>query len=227
MAVTYSIISVITNSYDSVPECGDTESFKNLLVTDTPIDTISWDTHLIQADKHYPFDTVFNIRWNPFKYLNTDYIIWVDGSIHILSSLRDYIYQMEFNQAEFATLRHPWRTNIQEEYFEWCKTRNYDKQLAFKWMLYMLENGYNPSNSGLYQVSLCIFKNSTIVREFCKDVLITLHTFDKQHIERLDQTIVSFLLKTKYSSMPLLELDSHILQCPSSGLIWKPRHPRI
>ena len=61
--------------------------------------------------------------------------------------------------------------------------------------------GWNPSKFGLYQVNVCIFKNTPLVKKFCDSVWSLLHLFDANHAERLDQTVVSFLLNTKYESM--------------------------
>ncbi len=206
----YSIIQCITNNYDEIFDCGDTEAAERLLFTDKNISVKNWKVNLIKTHKDFPFDDIFKIRWNPFDYTDSDYVVWIDGSIKIIGSIKKYIEDIIKSGAEFATLKHPFRDNIFEEYREWCRIRNYDKLKAFEWMNYMQDNGWNPKNNGLYQVNICIFKNTQKIREFCKDVNKELHALDSNHYERLDQTVVSYLLKTKYKDMKVFELNENM-----------------
>ena len=208
--MTYSIIQAITNSYDKIFDCGDNESSQNLLFTDSQTNVKNWKIIKINSNKEFPFDDIFTIRWNPFDYTNTDYVVWIDASIKINSSIKNYIEQMIETGADFATLKHPVRDNIYSEYFEWCRIRNYDRIKAFSWMAYMEENGWNPTNKGLYQVTICIFKNTDRVKEFGKAVIEELHNFNGEHLERLDQTVVTYLLKTKFKDLKVFELSERM-----------------
>lgn len=208
--MTYTIIQVNTNGYDRVFECNDLEATERLLFTDVAHNVKNWKQIKIDSNKDYPFDEVFKIRWNPFEFINTDYVVWIDGSIKINSSVKRYVEMMIKSGADFATLKHPCRDNISAEYCEWCRIRNYDKLKAFKWMAHMEENGWNPKNKGLYQVGVCIFKNTNRVKEFCKAVIEELHNFNGDHLERLDQTVVTYLLKTKFKDLKILELSERI-----------------
>lgn len=210
--MTYSIIQVNTNNYDTVYECNDLDAQKRLLFTDTEHNTKNWDQIKITSSKTFPFDDIFSIRWNPFAFTDSDYVIWIDGSIAITGSVKSYIDEMIKSDADFATLKHPFRDNIKSEYYEWCRLRNYDKMQAFKWMAHMEENGWNPDNKGLYQVNICIFKNTPRVKEFGNAVIKELHTFNGEHVERLDQTVVTYLLKTKFKDLKIFELDEKMYQ---------------
>lgn len=205
--MTYSIIQVNTNNYDEVYECKDLDADKRLLFTDTNHNVKNWTQIKIKSDKNFPFDDIFKIRWKPFDVTNSDYVIWIDGSIAITGSVKSYIEQTIENGADFATLKHPFRDNIYSEYYEWCRIRNYDKLKAFNWMTHMEENGWNPKNKGLYQVIVCIFKNTDRVKEFGKAVIEELHNFNGEHLERLDQTVVTYLLKTKFKDLKIFELN--------------------
>lgn len=208
--MTYSIIQCVTNRYDRIFDCGDTDATERLLFTDEQTKAKNWKVNLITSHKEFPFDDIFKIRWNPFEYTNSDYVVWIDGSIKINGSVKKYVEAVIKSGAEFATIKHPFRDNIFNEYYEWCRIRNYDKMKAFAWMNYMQENGWNPKNKGLYQVTICIFKNTLRIKEFCKDINKELHALDANHYERLDQTIVSYLLKTKYKDMKVFELSENM-----------------
>lgn len=224
--MTYSIIQVSTNGYDKVYDCGDYESSLNLLFTDNQFNVKNWKINKIESNKEFPFDDVFNIRWNPFNYTNTDYIVWIDASIKINASIKKYIEQMINTNSDFATLIHPFRDNIKSEYFEWCRIRNYDKIKAFNWMARMEENGWNPDNKGLYQVNVCIFKNTNRVKEFCNSILKELHCFNGEHLERLDQTIVTYMLKTKFNDLKILELNEKIYKNTKELIFHNYNHPK-
>ena len=208
--MTYTILQVVTNSYDKIYECLDKEATQRILYTDAQINSNTWNVRKIPSNKDFPFDDIFKYRWNPFEYTDTDYVIWVDGSIAITDTLKPLLEEVIKSGADFATLKHPKRNNIFEEYKEWCKIRNYNKLTAFKWMSYMEDCGWNPKNPGLYQVNVCIFKNNDKVKEFCKTAINELHTLDKEHFERLDQTVISFLLKTKFKDLKVFELSENI-----------------
>ena len=208
--MTYTIIQAITNDYDRVVDCGDTDASERLLFTDKNTVAKNWKVNLIESHKEFPFDDIFKIRWNPFEYTNSDYVIWIDGSIKIHGSVKKYIEEMIKSGSDFATLKHPFRDNIFAEYCEWCRIRNYDRNKVFAWLYYMQENGWNPKDKGLYQVTICIFKNTPLIKKFCKDVNKELHALDPEHYERLDQTVVSYLLKTKYKNLKVYELSENM-----------------
>ena len=222
--MTYSIIQFNTNNYDKVFECKDLDAEERILFTDVRRDTKNWKQIEIKPNNEYPFDDVFKIRWNPFDFTNTDYVVWTDGSIKIDGSVKKYVEQMIKSNADFATLKHPSRDNIKSEYFEWCRARNYNKIKAFQWMAHMEENGWNPNNKGLYQVNVCIFKNTDRVKEFGRAVIAELHNFNGEHLERLDQTVVTYLLKTKFKDLKVFELSERMYKnTPELKLVWS--HP--
>lgn len=202
--MTYSIIQAITNNYDAVYECNDNAASEKILITDITRNTKTWKQVVVQTEKQYPFDTIFRARWNPFEYSNSDYVIWIDGSYRINKSLVHLINEMQ--NADFAILKHPFRNTIYDEYRTWYMSRNYNKFDAFKWMSYMLENNFDPKSIGLYETSFCIFKNTERTREFCNIVNRILHLFDSEHFERLDQTVVSYLLNTTFRNLNIFVL---------------------
>jgi len=207
--MTYSIIQAVTNNYDKIYDCLDSDATNRILFTDTQANVANWDHHLITPNVQCPWEDIFNFRWHPFAYTNSDYVIWIDGSIKITGSLKQYIDAMETGHYDFATIKHPMRDTIWDEYCAWITTRNYPMEKAFTWMACMERAGWDPNNLGLYQVNVCIFKNTPIVKEFGETVWSMLHSFDKEHAERLDQTIATYVLKHIYkdriSVLPLSE----------------------
>ena len=192
-----SIYQVNINSYDEVFPNRSVNT-NNILFTDNVV-ADGWSKYEMKdLDKVHPFNDVFRVRWNPFDYSNSDYIIWVDGSIEVIADPSVLINEMEKSHADFAILKHPWRNNIFDEYREWCRIRNYNQEQAFKWLVYMYNHGWDAKQPGLYQSTIMIFRNSDKCKAFCKAVYEELFTFSKDKIERLDQTVASFIIKTKF-----------------------------
>lgn len=218
--MSYSIFQVNINSYDMPFPVNSTGN--NILFTDEHKNVNGWTEKIIMPNKN-PFNTVFDIRWHLLNYTDDEYAIWTDGSIEIKNDPRKWIDLMKNSNSDFAIIQHPYRTNIYDEYTEWVRIRNYDKLKAFSWLAYMTDNGWNPKQIGLYQSTIMIFRNCDKVKEFCNCVWNMLHIFDKDNVERLDQTVVSFLLKTKFKDMNLLELPKEIMNCNEFALHWK--HP--
>ena len=223
--MTYSIIQAVTNNYDKIYDCLDMTADARILFTDQHQSVKNWEQRIIVPTPNCPWEDIFQFRWNPFDYVKTDYAIWIDGSIKINGSLKNYIQQMEETQCCFATLQHPQRNNIWDEYLEWIHTRNYPKGKAFLWMAYMEKNGWKPTNTGLFQVNVCIFKNTPIVKSFSHDVWKMLHLFDHEHAERLDQTVATYVYKHKYNNTLKLMLLSDAIYQRGMSLVHHGNHP--
>jgi len=150
--MTYTILQVITNDYDIPHDNGDLYADKALLLTDKPNNTIKHFTQVkIRSNPEWPFDDVFRVRWNPFDYTDTDYCVWLDGSIQITDSIKHYVEDFALSNCDLSCVIHSSRDNVFDEYKKWVQTRNYDKIKAFKWLNYMSECGLDIKHSSLYQ----------------------------------------------------------------------------
>ena len=209
--MTYDIIQVNTNSYDIPYSCADSTVRTAYLMCDKDIIVPSgWKLSLIESNKDYPFDTVFNIRWHPFLYSNADYVIWVDGSLEIKKTLYPIINQLDSINADIGLLIHPFRTNVYDEYFTWITDRHYDKETAFKWLAMMTLHGYNPRQPTLYQTNIIVFKNTQKTKTFCELVWTYLHTLNRTHADRLDQTIATYVAMHIYKDLTICDLHPEI-----------------
>ena len=98
----YTIIQVNTNNYDKVYDNNDLDAAERLLFTDIAHKINNWTQIKLNNNKDFPFDDIFKIRWNPFDFTDSDYVIWIDGSIAITGSVKRYIEQMIETGADFA-----------------------------------------------------------------------------------------------------------------------------
>lgn len=199
----YDILQVITNNYDTPYPNRDIKARNKLLLSDVPYNMNGWNNIQISSDTIHPFNTIFNIRWHPFNYSDAPYIIWVDGSLEIKTTLEPLIHPFIKSNADIALLVHPSRTNIFNEYIAWMMYRHYPKDLAFKWLHQLESMGVDVYNSGLYQTNIIMYKKTPETINWCNTVWNILHWMDSENAERLDQTIVTALSKKiKVFEMP-------------------------
>lgn len=191
---TYSIISVNTNGYDKAYNNADANSKENILFTDRDHHVTGWKQVRCTTDKEHPFNDVFKYRWNMLNYVDTDYVVWVDGSKEVAGTFKPLIDEMERTGTDVMVINHPARNNVYDEYRAWCKYRNYDEIKAFSWLSYMHESGVGIRHSGLVEAGCFIMKRTKLAEAFSKNVWKELHHFDDKNAERLDQTVVSFVL---------------------------------
>lgn len=210
----YAIIMYNFNNYEimrDVPNYALDNEIEYIYITDNSnLKAKNWKIIIDHdLDNLSPFDKCYSVRFNLFKYTSAEYIMYIDGSIQILQNPKIYFEQFIKSNCDISVCVHPSRTNIFDEYVEWVRIRNYDKQQAFKCLSYMSETGYDAKNyKGLYQGGFRVFKNTKIQKQLdidCYNILKQLGNNNK--IERLDQTIYSFLLNTKYKNLKLFPYD--------------------
>ena len=187
-----------------------------IYVTDNP-DAKS-DTWTIVYDNELEgstFDRCYQIRFSPFKYVNTDLVMRIDGSMPVMSDITPIMDAFVNGGYDAAVMIHPWRSTILPEYQVWCSVRNYPVQQAEKCLEFIMRQlYYNPeSYKGLYQGNFVIQRNDCFNNAWnltTYDVLKHLATAPDT-IERLDQTISSVILNMMYSYKKIMPVDASIL----------------
>lgn len=150
-----------------------------------------------------PFDKCYAVRFNLFKYTDANIVMYVDGSVQILNDIINYFKKFECSDKDVGIMVHPERCTMFDEYKKWVEIRNYPVNCAYKCLSYMETHNYDIHNyKGLYQGCLRFVKNTvknTLLDTTCLALLKELG--DNNIIERLDQTIYSYLLNTKFKDM--------------------------
>ena len=124
------------NGYEimrDIPDCALDQDIEYLYITDDPnLKAKNWKIIIDHdLDELSSFDKCYRVRFNLFKYTNADYVMYIDGSIQILKNPKIYFEQFLDSGNDLAVCVHPGRTTLFEEYYEWTKSRNYDKIKAF------------------------------------------------------------------------------------------------
>ena len=193
------------NNYEmlrEIPDSAVNDEIEYIYVTDNDkLKSKHWKI-VVDHDLDYlsPFDKCYSVRFNLFKYTDAETVLYADGSIQILNDVMPYFKKFEESNNELGIMVHPERNTIYSEYMKWIEIRNYPKYTAMKCLAEMELNGYDVKNyKGLYQGGLRFIKRTDRnikLDTTCFNLLKKLGENGK--IERLDQTIYSYLLNTEF-----------------------------
>lgn len=214
----YTVLSFNFNDYEILREPLEVDPLcEYIYVTDNPTyskKTTVWD--IVVDDSLVglsPFDKSYRVRYTLFKYAHTPVCICIDGSVQINKSLRKLYDAFISSNAELGLNIHPCRDNVLDEYAVWVSIRNYDEYQRNKCLYFMRVAGYDPRYKGLYQATLRICKNTELNRRldaFVYKTLVKLGSWGV--IERLDQTIYSFILNKFFNPIPIFPISNQVLQ---------------
>lgn len=212
----YSVLTYNIGGYEIIHEIEEkSDRAEYIYVTDDKTITSSTWT-VVYVENEHPddnFDLCYKIRFNPFDYVHTDVVVRIDGSMGINKNL-DSIVDFFNNGFDLCVCIHPTRSNLYDEYVAWVQQRGYDVKQAeriLSFIQYM--EGYDvKKNSGLYQYNFMIqrknAKNLNLNR-MTLDLLYYLAPEGKE-IERVDQTVGSFVLNKYFSDMKVLPVDHRL-----------------
>lgn len=213
----YSVLSYIFNAYETPHEIVEKDpEAEYILVTDDPnMKSESWtvfyDGSLLGLS---PFDKCYQVRFHPFKYVSTDTVIRVDGSIQIKAALKPFIEHFQKGKFERCLMIHPKRDIMKDEYQVWVDTRKYPAKQAKHCLEFMEHLGYDISLPlGIYQGCF------EIVKKCHKNDVINALVFDflkflgeGNTIERIDQTVLTFVINHLFNeNVKVLPVDESII----------------
>ena len=227
MAVKYSVLTYIFNGYEIVQEIEQKDpEAEYILVTDDPnLKSDTWTVVLDQSKGRSTFGKCYEVRHHPFRYVNTDIVVRLDGSIKILKSLRPLINKFETGQYDRCLMIHPRRNTLPVEYDTWVKFRRYPRTQADRCLTAMRQQGYDMSCKGLYQGCFEILRNNPVnnaINDQTFGMLCLLG--ERGKIERLDQTVWSFVINRYYSDRLKVLPVSESLITRSPYMQWRKHH---
>ncbi|HPB20328.1 MAG TPA: hypothetical protein PLC00_06110 [Bacteroidales bacterium] len=212
----YSILMYNFNNYEIMrePEEMDPEC-EYLYITDDPkLKSNKWKIIVDHdLDGLSPFDKCYRVRFNLFKYATTPVCIYVDGSIQIHKSLRKLYNDFMKSECDIGLNIHPECDNVYEEYLRWLRLRGYSPYQMGKCLCMFQAAGWNPQDKGLYQGTCRICKNTSLnksIDDFVFNTLVKLGT--NGIIERLDQTIYSFVINKFFDKIKIFGFSQQVLQ---------------
>lgn len=198
----YSILTYNIGGYEVLHEveCKSERAEYIYVTDDRSITSSTWT--VVYVDNPHPNDPFwlcYQIRFNPFKYVNTDIVLRIDGSMRIVGDTDRLIDAFNKGGYDIALTPHPTRQTMLEEYTAWVRTRGYDANQANRILSFFNALGWHPQNDkGLYQYNFMIQRNNAINNELNDKTLYFLRLLKKEgdEIERVDQTVGSFVVNT-------------------------------
>lgn len=209
----YSVLTYNIGGYEILHEIKEkSDRAEYLYITDDRSITSSTWT-VVYVDNPHPednFDLCYDIRFNPFNYVHTDVVVRVDGSMGINKSL-DPIVDFYNNGFDLCLCIHPTRANLYDEYLAWVRQRGYDVHQAERILNFIQGmEGYDVRKDfGLYQYNFMIQRRNKVNHDLNAMTLTLLKYLapEGKEIERVDQTIGSFIINKYFPKMSILPVD--------------------
>lgn len=178
-------------------------------------------------DNLKPFEKVFEVRYNLFKYATTPICINIDGSVIVKKSLNKLYKDFEASNADIGLNPHPYKDNIPIEYGCWVKYRNYPESKAINWLNIMANYGYNfECTKGLVQITFRIARNTELNKDIDNRVLNLMKIMNStDYTERLDQTIYSFVIQHNFPDINVFAMSQQVIQ--SDYMTWTLHNPGL
>lgn len=220
----FTVLTYIINGYEKVHHINKKSSrAEYILVTDDRnIKSDEWEVIYVDNPYDDPFELCYQIRFNPFKYCNTDICIRIDGSMGIDGDLDRMVDKFNEGGYDLCVMAHPTRNTMYDEYVAWCQYRGYDVKQANKCLTYMnVMEGYDVKKiKGLYQFNFMIMRNNRMNENWMRMTYSTLKYLaaDDKMIERVDQTIGSFILNKYFNNSKVMVVSEKI--CDGSYFTW-------
>ena len=187
-----------------------------VLVTDNKdLKSNTWNIKYV--DNPHPEDNFYmcwEVRYNPFKYVDTDIVIRIDGSMGVAGNLDYLVDYFNKNNYDICLEMHPTRMNQYDEYVAWVQQRNYPLEQANKVLSFMaMAEGYDvKKNIGLYQYNFMIQRKNKANLDLNRMTLSLCKYLapEGKQIDRLDQTIGSFVINKYFNKLKVLPVSQGV-----------------
>ena len=213
----FSVLTYNINGYEiihNIPkECMNPEIEYVYVTDDHSITSDTWNVVYADDLTGSTFDKCYQIRFNPFNYVHTDIVMRIDGSMGITRDVMPIFEYFVNGNYDAAVMPHPTRNTMYPEYVAWCQQRGYSPDQANKCLNFMSANNYDVMNyKGLYQFNFMIQRNDAFNNNWnhmTYEILQKLAT-EPDTIERLDQTLGSFVLNKMFSDKNIMPVGQYI-----------------
>lgn len=226
----YSVLTYIIGNYENIHEINFDISNTNVeyvCVTDRKDLTsntwkIIYDEELDNPNLE-PFEKVFRVRYNLFKYVKNDICVRIDGSIGINKPLDNIIEIFESGNYDACLNLHIGRNSLIDEYNAWVGFRGFPIDEARKHLYYIVdEMKYDLNTKSLIEQNFSINRRSEWTDKVDNDMLYILRGLNNGQCTRLDQTLfTAYIVKNypdkKYLFVSDFELFRDVLVWYSHG----------
>lgn len=214
----YSVLTILMGNYDKLhelPFTNDNNDVEFICVTDNKhLKSNTWNViydESLDKPTYNGFDRTFLVRYNPFKYCNSNICIRIDASINPLCDFKDLINKFESEQYDVAFNIHPSRTDILTELEAWKQIRKIDQiNLQKNYICDIIQ--YDLSTQGIIQNDIAVIRNNDDTKKFNSEMISLLYdcTDNPGHVNRLDQTLMTAYFYKNYSHLKVMPLSSNM-----------------
>ena len=209
----YTVLTYIFNGYENVHEVVEKDPDADyVLVTDDPnLKSETWRVVYDPMPSYSPFAKCYEVRFHPFRYTDTPIVVRIDGSIGVKQSLKPIVDEFERGKYDRCVMMHPYRNTMSVEYGEWVRTRNYPLSQAAKCMKAMERFGFNLETQGMIQGCFEVVRNNTVNNDVNDMVFGLLCLMGTGKIERIDQTVTTFVVERFFKKIKLMAVSENIV----------------
>lgn len=218
----YSVLTFVFGTYEKLHEIGEMDSeVEYICVTDN--ENLKSDTWKIVVDHELDgkgvFDKCFSVRYNPFKYVTSDVVVRVDGSIGIHKSLTPIVNKFNESDCDALFMLHPYRDNLIVEYNTWVAYRKFPLERAQKHVYFLGGLGYDFNKKGMIEIGFNIIKNTKINNEINSMMYrVQKYLGDEKDVDRLDQTVLTGILDRFFPDIKIFAVGENIIH--SEYMTW-------
>lgn len=218
----YTVLMYNFNNYEILrePEELDSDAEYIYVTDDTTLRSDKWKIVIDDSlNGLSAFEKCYKVRFNLFKYASSPVCIYVDGSIQIHKSLRPLYDAFIQSNADLGLNIHPDRATMDEEYAAWILTRNYPIYQKNKCYAMFSAAHYDTTYAGLYQGTARICRNTQLNSKIDHATFALLKQLGTNGIiERLDQTIYSFVINKFFPNVTIFPFSHQCFQ--SAYMTW-------
>lgn len=211
----YTVLTFIFNDYEKIHEVIDPDpEAEYLLITDDPeLKSATWRVVYDPGlDGLSPFDKAYRVRYGLFKYASADICVCVDGSVQIKKNFSFLIDEFISGRYDIAMMAHAERDRFADEYAVWTRFRNYPASQRDKFFKMVADANYDLNFRGLYVSGFRIWRRTKLCADIDRMALAFLTMLgDENGIERLDQTVCSFVLNAFFRDINFMALSFQVV----------------
>lgn len=221
----YSVLCYIINNYENVHEVLEKDpNAEYILVTDDKnLKSSTWNVVYDESLLSLPsvFDRCYSIRFNVFKYCHAPICIYIDGNVQVNKPLKPLVEAFKNGKYDMCLMPHPFRFSFSSEYQAWVQGRGYPLSQAQKFFKLLQDSRYPLSYKGLFQGTFKIVRNDKTNKDFENLTMSFLKYLGTENaIERLDQTVYTFVLNNWFNGKKILPVSEQILRSDYMTWYW-------
>ena len=212
----YTVLSYNMNSYELIhPILFPSPNAEYIMVTDDPNlkdESGTWKVVCDHSLTGSPFDKTLQVRYNPWKYCDTDIVLKVDGSVGINANLDPIIDKFVEGGYDMSLMYHPGRDTMVQEYTVWVQFRGMKPEQANKVLSFMYGmEGYDVEHyRGMCQLCFQIQKKNDLNTTLNMMTYWLLKYLGDGDVERCDQAVFSFIMQKYFPNAKIMWVDNTI-----------------